>query len=250
MDFHFDSTRGLIIQSWITTFEKSSTKISSWIDKIQSTNLQHWNSNSFYGVPTPNALPASYFRQFYPRVLRIIVPRSSKSLHDREISIWKFSRPLLFKRIYRNQRYREIGEINYPGSCHSTVARSFHPKAGSRRAISCGDAPTRAWRESDSKFHGVYIDSAELTLNTFARRAGGSHARRFVERHAFLNRDLSRPSLRNRWRKAIAVRGFDAKAIERGFKLNGTARTYVSECTGFSIFLFFRRRISFATNDY
>lgn len=104
----------------------------------------------------------------------------------------------LFKRIYRNQRYREIGEINYPGSCHSTVARSFHPKAGSRRAISCGDAPTRAWRESDSKFHGVYIDSAELTLNTFARRAGGSHARRFVERHAFLNRDLSRPSLRNR----------------------------------------------------
>lgn len=246
MDFHFDSTRGLIIQSWITTFEKSSTKISSWIDKIQSTNLQHWNSNSFYGVPTPNALPASYFRQFYPRALRIIVPRSSKSLHDREISIWITSPPL-FKRIYRNQRYREI---NYPGSCHSTVARSFHPKAGSRRAISCGDAPTRAWRESDSKFHGVYIDSAELTLNTFARRAGGSHARRFVERHAFLNRDLSRPSLRNRWRKAIAVRGFDAKAIERGFKLNGTARTYVSECTGFSIFLFFRRRISFATNDY
>lgn len=247
MDFHFDSTRGLIIQSWITTFEKSSTKISSWIDKIQSTNLQHWNSNSFYGVPTPNALPASYFRQFYPRALRIIVPRSSKSLHDREISIWITSPPL-FKRIYRNQRYREI---NYPGSCHSTVARSFHPKAGSRRAISCGDAPTRASAfSSDSKFHGVYIDSAELTLNTFARRAGGSHARRFVERHAFLNRDLSRPSLRNRWRKAIAVRGFDAKAIERGFKLNGTARTYVSECTGFSIFLFFRRRISFATNDY
>lgn len=153
--------------------------------------LRHTHSKRASCLLLPPVLPTR--ASYHPR------PRSStiKSLHDRNFNL---DHVAVFKRVYRNPRARyRSGKsaINYPdSSLNRSVARSFHPKAGSRRAISCGDAPTRAWRESDSKFHGVYIDSAELTLNTFARRAGGSHARRFVERHAFLNRDLSRPSLR------------------------------------------------------
>lgn len=133
----------------------------------------------------------------------VLPTRASFLVHPSRSRNFNLDHVAVFKRIYRNGAVPVIEKsaINYPVSSPRVTqplccVRSFHPKAGSRRAISCGDAPTRAWRESDSKFHGVYIDSAELTLNTFARRAGGSHARRFVERHAFLNRDLSRPSLR------------------------------------------------------
>lgn len=126
--------------------------------------------------------------------------------------------------------------------CHRSG--SFVRPRLARSAISCGDAPTRAWRESDSKFHGVYIDSAELTLNTFAQRAGvarrgGGHARRFVERLAFVNRDLSRPSLfRSCWQshEATSVALFEPEEIEQA--LNSTEQLtcgYIaSDCLRYS----------------
>lgn len=75
----------------------------------------------FYGIPTPNALPASYFRQFYPRASYHPLSSTIESWHGREISIWITSacRTILHNPCYRPGK----SAINYPGVtlCHSTA---------------------------------------------------------------------------------------------------------------------------------
>lgn len=86
----------------------------------------------------------------------------NKSYSPGDVSLCHRPRPFLRSRLARGRYFLR-------GCAHARVARIWFK------------IPRR-----------VYIDSAELTLNTFARRAGG-HARCFVER-TFLSRDFSRPT--------------------------------------------------------